>query len=70
MDFYFKPQPNGFPRNILRVSPDILPPGSIRLEKVWIDGDPYTNFDPEALTIKLPDANTSVRVQAQISPVG
>ena len=31
MDFYFKPKPGGFPDNILRVSPDILPPGSIRI---------------------------------------
>ena len=29
MYFYFKPYPNAFPDNILRVSPDILPPGSI-----------------------------------------
>ncbi len=40
MDFHFKPQPGGFPDNLLRVAPDILPPGSIRLEAVWIDGEP------------------------------
>ena len=39
MDFYFKPQPGGFADNILRVAPDILPPGSIRIEQVWIDGE-------------------------------
>ena len=29
MDFYFKPQPGGFKNNMLRVAPDLLPPGSI-----------------------------------------
>ena len=28
LDLYFKPYPNGFRRNILRVSPDILPPAA------------------------------------------
>ena len=27
MDFYFKPKPGGFADNILRVAPDLLPPG-------------------------------------------
>ena len=54
MDFYFKPQPGAFKDNILRVQPDILPPGSVRIEAVWINGDPYIDFDPEALTVKLP----------------
>ena len=54
MDFYFKPQPGAFKDNILRVQPDILPPGSVRIEAVWINGDPYSDFDPEALTVKLP----------------
>ena len=31
MDFYFKPQPNGFPDGVLRVSPDILPAGSVKI---------------------------------------
>jgi len=54
MDFYFKPQPGAFRDNILRVQPDILPPGSVRIEAVWINGDPYSDFDPVALTVKLP----------------
>jgi anti-anti-sigma factor len=54
MDFYFKPKPGAFKDNILRVQPDILPPGSVRLEEVWINGDPYSDFDPEAMTVKLP----------------
>src|SRR5262249_54554036 len=54
MDFYFKPKPGGFKENILRVSPDILPPGSIKIGAVWINGEPYTDFDAEALTVNLP----------------
>jgi mannose/cellobiose epimerase-like protein (N-acyl-D-glucosamine 2-epimerase family) len=55
MNFYFKPQPGAFKDNILRVQPDILPPGSVRLAGVWINGDPYTDFDPVAMTVKLPE---------------
>jgi hypothetical protein len=50
MDFYFRPQPGGFKDNILRVSPDILPPGSIKIEQCWIDDVEYTNFDADELT--------------------
>ncbi|MCW5848798.1 MAG: AGE family epimerase/isomerase [Anaerolineae bacterium] len=68
MDFYFKPYPGGFKDNILRVSPDILPPGSVRLDSVEIDGEPYTNFDAHALTVKLPQTQNQVRVKARIVP--
>jgi mannose/cellobiose epimerase-like protein (N-acyl-D-glucosamine 2-epimerase family) len=68
MDFYFKPLPGGFKRNILRVSPDILPAGSIRIDKVWIDGESYENFDADSLTIKLPDSKDQVRVKVRIIP--
>ena len=32
----------------------MLPPGSIKLEAVWIDGERYTDFDADALTVNLP----------------
>ena len=54
MDFYFKPQLGGFKDNLLRVLPDLLPPGSVRLEAVWVNGEPYADFDPEALSVRLP----------------
>jgi mannose/cellobiose epimerase-like protein (N-acyl-D-glucosamine 2-epimerase family) len=69
MDFYFKPYPGAFPRNILRVSPDILPAGRTRLEAVWINDEPYSNFDTEKLTVKLPDTKEQVRVKARIQPL-
>ncbi len=33
--------------DILRVSPDILPPGSIRIGEVEVDGEPYADFDAD-----------------------
>lgn len=69
MDFYFKPIPGGFPDNILRVSPDILPPGSIKIGKCEIDGEDYTNFDADKLIVKLPDTKERVNVKVQIVPI-
>jgi mannose/cellobiose epimerase-like protein (N-acyl-D-glucosamine 2-epimerase family) len=69
LDLYFKPIPGGFKRNILRVAPDILPEGSVQLDAVWVDGEPYKNFDARALTVKLPDTKERVKVKARISPV-
>jgi mannose/cellobiose epimerase-like protein (N-acyl-D-glucosamine 2-epimerase family) len=69
MDFYFKPMPGGFPDNILRVSPDILPPGSIKISKVEIDGEPYSNFDADGLTVTLPKTDQRVKVKVTITPV-
>ena len=68
LELYFKPLPGGFKDNILRVSPDILPPGSIRLAEVSVDELPYTNFDANALTVTLPDVQRQVRVKVRIEP--
>ncbi|MBW4561838.1 MAG: AGE family epimerase/isomerase [Mojavia pulchra JT2-VF2] len=68
MDFYFKPQPGAFKDNILRVQPDILPPGSIKIGACWVDEQPYNNFDADALTVKLPDTKAQVKVKVQIVP--
>jgi mannose/cellobiose epimerase-like protein (N-acyl-D-glucosamine 2-epimerase family) len=68
MDLYFKPYPNSFKRNILRVSPDILPPGSIRISEVWVNDQPYSKFEAEALTVKLPQTDEQVRVKVRIEP--
>jgi anti-anti-sigma regulatory factor len=55
MTFYFKPKPGAFKDNILRIAPDLLPPGSIKIDAVWINGNRYADFDAEALTVKLPE---------------
>jgi len=68
MDFHFKPIPGGFPRNILRVSPDILPPGSVRIAEVWVNDEPYKSFDGENLTVKIPDTKDAPRIKVRLVP--
>lgn len=69
MDFYFKPIPGGFPDNILRVSPDILPTGSIKITSVTIDGKPYSDFNADELTVKLPEITKRAKIKVTITPV-
>jgi mannose/cellobiose epimerase-like protein (N-acyl-D-glucosamine 2-epimerase family)/anti-anti-sigma regulatory factor len=54
MNFYFKPKAGALKDNILRVAPDLLPPGSIRIDAVWVNGNRYADFDAEAMTVTLP----------------
>lgn len=68
MDLYFKPGPGGFPDNKLRVQPDILPKGSVRISSVWIDGRSYENFDADALTVTLPEDHGNIKVRVCLSP--
>jgi mannose/cellobiose epimerase-like protein (N-acyl-D-glucosamine 2-epimerase family) len=68
MFMYFKPYANGFKDNILRVSPDILPAGSVFIEECFIDDKPYADFDADNLTVKLPKSDKQVRVKVKISP--
>lgn len=68
IDLYFKPKPGVYQDNILRVSPDILPPGSIRISEVWINGEQYSEFDAENLTVKLPDAKDELTVRVSLLP--
>ena len=70
MDFFFKPEPNAWPDNKLRVAPDLLPPGSIELAEVWIDDKNYTDFDREKLIVNLPETDKAVRVRVRIEPAG
>lgn len=68
MDFYFKPMPSGFPDNIMHVAPDILPPGSIKIASVEIDGNSYSDFDADKLTVTLPKTSKRVKVKVKIAP--
>lgn len=70
LDLFFKPQPAAFPDNVLRVAPDILPSGSIRLDEVWINGHSYANFDAKALTVKLPTDQKEMKIRVRIMPAG
>ncbi|MFN2203201.1 MAG: AGE family epimerase/isomerase [Caldilineaceae bacterium] len=69
LDLYFKPYPGGFKDNILRVSPDILPVGSIRIREVAVDDEPYGDFDADGLTVNLPKTDKQVRVRVRVEPV-
>jgi mannose/cellobiose epimerase-like protein (N-acyl-D-glucosamine 2-epimerase family) len=69
LNLYFKPIPDGFKNNILRVAPDILPVGSIRIGEVTIDDEPYTRFNADDLTITLPDSEQRLRVKVRVDPV-
>ena len=70
LELYFKPMPEGFKDNVLRVAPDILPPGRVRLEKVWIDGEPYADFDAARMTVNLPRTDRRVQVKVLLQPQG
>jgi anti-anti-sigma regulatory factor len=65
LELHFKPKAVSFPDGILRVAPDLLPPGSVRLAEVWVNDLPYADFDADALTVKLP-GNEECRVKVRI----
>lgn len=64
MDFYFKPKLGAFKDNVLRVSPDILPAGSVKITAVTIDNEPWTDYDADNLTVNLPAAPDRSHEQA------
>jgi anti-anti-sigma factor len=68
LDMYFKPKPGGFKDGILRVAPDLLPKGSIKIESVMIDGKDYTDFDADGLTVKLPEQYDGAKIKVRIVP--
>jgi mannose/cellobiose epimerase-like protein (N-acyl-D-glucosamine 2-epimerase family) len=68
LELHFKPYPNSFRRNTLRVAPDILPPGRVKIGQVWIDDQEYTQFDAEQLTVKLPTTTNRVHVKVKLVP--
>jgi len=65
MLFYFKPKASSFPDGILRVAPDLLPPGRVKLSNVWVDDQPYDDFDSEKMTVRLPPGK-EVRVRVRL----
>jgi mannose/cellobiose epimerase-like protein (N-acyl-D-glucosamine 2-epimerase family)/anti-anti-sigma regulatory factor len=67
LELYFKPKAGAFGNSVLRVAPDILPPGSIRIEEVLVDDQPYDRFDAEGLTVTLPP-DREVRVKVRLVP--
>lgn len=68
ISLHFKPYPNSFKDNILRVSPDILPANSIFIGECHIDDEPHRDYDSTGLTVKLPDTQKRVRVKVKLVP--
>lgn len=70
LDLYFKPLPNGFADGLLRVEPDMLPAGSVRISHVWVDGEPYHDFDAVALTVVVPRRDGRPTIKVRLQPQG
>ncbi|MEO6084323.1 MAG: AGE family epimerase/isomerase [Umezawaea sp.] len=66
LDLWFRPRPDGFPGRVLRVAPDALPPGSVELREVEIDGVPHHGFDPVAMTVDLPESSVPLKVRVRL----
>lgn len=70
LDLYFSPIPGAWKDGILRVSPDLLPPGSVRIHSVLIDEQPHTDFDADALTVQLPeDLAHRPKIRVRVEPI-
>jgi mannose/cellobiose epimerase-like protein (N-acyl-D-glucosamine 2-epimerase family) len=68
MDFFFRPQPGAF-GGVLRVSPDLLPPKSLKIMQVWVNGHEHRDFDPVGLTVQLPRSQAPQVVRVRLAPV-
>ena len=43
-----------------------MPPGSIRIDQVWVDGQPWSEFDSEHLTVTLPPPGAEHTVKVRV----
>lgn len=68
LDLYFCPVINGYEGKILRVQPDILPLGSIKISDVWIDDVKWAKFDATKLTVQLPALTYRPKIKVRIVP--
>ena len=69
LDLYFKPEPGAFRDDILHVSPDILPKGSVKIDSVTVNGTAWDKFDADALTVTIPATNTAPKIKVTLKPV-
>ena len=67
MDFYFRPDPAGLVDGLLRVSPDLLPPGRVRIAEVEINGRSHSDYDADALTVRVPQGDRPVKVRVRLA---
>ncbi|MEU6062802.1 AGE family epimerase/isomerase [Streptomyces sp. NPDC047097] len=69
LDLWFKPRPDAdFGGRVLRVAPDLLPEGRVVLERVLIDGEPWTDFDAEDMSVRLPPSDRRLTVRVRLRP--
>lgn len=70
LELWFKPRPDAaLPgRRVLRVAPDLLPPGKVHLDRVLVDGEPWTDFDADAMAVRLPDTAGRPTVRVRLRP--
>lgn len=64
---HFKPGP-GAAGTVFQVQPIALPPGSVELASVTLDGRPYADFDPKGLSIKLPKDLAAATLTVTLRP--
>jgi mannose/cellobiose epimerase-like protein (N-acyl-D-glucosamine 2-epimerase family)/putative intracellular protease/amidase len=68
LTLWFRPRPDGFGDRVLRVAPDALPPGRVRLDWVEVDGRPHAAFDADTMRVKLPQSTQDLTVAAHLVP--
>jgi mannose/cellobiose epimerase-like protein (N-acyl-D-glucosamine 2-epimerase family) len=69
LDLWFRPRADrSYPGGLLRVAPDLMPAGRVVLDSVLVDGEPYSDFDREAMAVRLPDSASDLTVQVRLCP--
>ena len=68
LNLYFKPYATAFADRKLHVSPDILPPGSVRITDCSVDDSAYSDYDADQLFVNLPKTDRQVRVRVTLTP--
>lgn len=66
LDLYFRPSPAA--ERCFRVAPDLLPPKTMRIDEVEIDGKPFSHFDSTGLTVALPTSEKDLRLRVRLVP--
>ena len=69
LDLYFKPSPSSLKDNVLRIQPDILPKASVVIDRVWVEGKEYTDFDSDEMTVHLPNEAGRITVKVRLISV-
>lgn len=69
LDLWFRPRADAdFGDRILRVAPDLLPAGRVVLDRVLVDDEPWPDFDPEGMTVRLPPSDRRLTVRVRLRP--